>query len=732
MIISLFINAGYHTVPLRGRLERLADGTKTLPLMEKDWMAKYTNEKNEEKVRLAMLLTGSINNIIAVDCDNAAALNIVKSIDPENQFYFESLGKEGGTFVYKYNPSVLPLRIHNEHIELDVFTDNGAIYLPTEENKTKVRWKHKELPELKEIPESLLALLNHLGKAKKVDAEKSKSYVANRLAPIVEQFVKNDGEYIPLLFKIITPREFRSYPEYVSKGHLHPNDIKEGDGSRYLSQISAILGADVSVSKNLYHSAMLMINNLWVSPMDKHKLTQTIINPMIEERAAIDNEIIWKYDESWEALGFVGITMRGDHIESFYDDAKGYYFIVNYTSQTIRHYTDKRKCVSILRSLTGKVIKEDQYDATKSLIRTILDPTRDFGHIHKEESFNMFRQTDGLRILNNPEGYSKIYKKPEITIKYLESLIPDEFMRNYILRFIRTRFTTFDYTPIIPYFIGVPGSGKDVFVTLLGLILGESWVTKVTTKVFLESQNGWLADTLVAHLDEYGDKLTRTSDKLEVLGKLKSYTGSDMTQLRCMATDAVNFRHRAIFILTANKNPLPIETDDRRVAFISTPNKLKEQLWVTENGGISRTVDNIKDEVIDFCYYLATEYHNLDANDYVDAPQTTDKEKLIVSGMAKNQQILHYIQNAQWEELIKQFKDFEVLNYNEGWDKGRLMFDKIGILYERMTEMKGDREVMKSTFRHAGYSRKHTTSKGENIYYWEFQQLMELAHFQDD
>jgi len=54
-----------------------------------------------------------------------------------------------------------------------------------------------------------------------------------------------------------------------------------------------------------------------------------------------------------------------------------------------------------------------------------------------------------------------------------------------------------------------------------------------------------------------------------------------------MRSDGFNYKHCISFIMTANNNPLPVEMDDRRFAFINTPNKLEAQPWVKDMGGIS-------------------------------------------------------------------------------------------------------------------------------------------------
>jgi len=463
---------------------------------------------------------------------------------------------------------------------------------------------------------------------------------------------------------------------------------------------------------------MLLINSLWDSPMEKTKLMATIISPMIEERSSIEGVPIWQYDPHWEKMGFIATTLNGDYIESFYDDVKGLYYLINYNIPYIRSFSDKRPLITTIRTLLGRVLNEVQYDSTKQLIRTMLNPSYEFGHLEGSDKFNLFRQTPELNVLTNPGPYKAEYKRPDIIIRYFESLIPDDFMRSYVLSFIKTKLTTFKYSPVILYLIGKPGSGKDTLVNIIRQILGTDYVAKPDAKVFLEHYNGWMIDKFFIQLDEYGNKLNSQGDKHECLGKLKAYTGGEEIQIRAMRSDGFNYKHSITFIMTANSNPLPIETDDRRVAFIKTPNKLQSEDWVIEAGGISHVQDMIKKEILDFCYYLATEVKLLKSDSYVIAPYTADKDELILGGMNALDQITYYIQNNKWEDLYILSVDYNIKNFTKDWERSRLTEEKLVELYEAVTEGKGSSRSLIRKMKEIGIKRNHTTKNGLNSFYY--------------
>jgi len=142
-----------------------------------------------------------------------------KAFDPDYQFHFRSKDKPsgGGTIIYKYKEDLGGFKFRKEGLELDFYSDEGFIYLPTENNKTKEEWQFKELPELKEMPSTIEALVRTF-KSKLLVTERKdnapKKSISNRLAPMLEVFVKKKL-YDPMLFKILTPYSMVSFLKFI-------------------------------------------------------------------------------------------------------------------------------------------------------------------------------------------------------------------------------------------------------------------------------------------------------------------------------------------------------------------------------------------------------------------------------------------------------------------------------------------------------------------------------------
>lgn len=471
---------GWHTVPMKGKLERLDGGKKTVPALERGWKEHYQNTMNKVKSKLGGVITGEVSGIIAIDCDNEVTYNMFKALDPDYEFIFVSKGKgyDAGTFIYRFN-SELPFTfsLADNSIALDVYANNGFVYLPTEANATKVVLE--SIPTITDMPDTVGLLLSQLYALKNKGVEKAfvpaNISTGNCLAPLVEQFTKSN-EYMPGLFKIITPRDFRKEPDYVQQGHMHPDKVPNGRGSEYLNKISAILGKDPSVSIDLYVAAINAINGLWSDPIDETKLDLTIIDPMITGSASIDGVVIWQYDEGWQKHRLVLHTKRQSNVELGFDDNRNRYYCIDVLNEHVKSFGHDQELQSYVEAVAINPPKKAELKRGLPILNVVSDPGRSFGFHNDDDpqvkTLNTFVQTPELNILNNPQDYKDLYTRPVATIKFFESLVPEDSMREYLLSFTKRKLLTFAYSPVILYFMGVQGSGKDTYVQILEKIVG--------------------------------------------------------------------------------------------------------------------------------------------------------------------------------------------------------------------------------------------------------------------
>jgi len=677
-----YIDLGWHTVPLQGKLVRLDDGKKSIPLFGKNWRKEYSDTRNTTATSLGGVITGERSGIIAIDCDNEHTWQLFRQMDPDYSFVFVSEGKQGGTLIYSYDEELHQgFALADNVLALDFYSNNGFVYLPTEANQTK-KTLHEPLPELKPAPATIKSLIHALT-PKQAPVVSTADTTRYNLAPLL-RLLPVDG-FTPGLFRILTPYSFRNTPQYIKEGTLHPNNVPQGHGSEYLAKVSAILGADCSVDEELYTTTMHTINDMWDSPMDAARLDSTVIEPMLQGKASVDGKAIWQFDATWDANKLILTTKRQASLELGFDDHRNIYYAVDVANEILLAFATDNELHNYISSAAVNPMKKPEMRSALPVIDVVSEPHRPFGF--SANKLNTFRQTPELRILSDPDSYSHMYKTPTTTLKFLSSLVPDDTMREFILSFLKRKLTTFDYSPVVLYFVGAHGSGKDTFVQILEKIMGH--MARPTTREFLEVYNGWLMHAHFVQLDEFGNQLTTARDKEEALGRLKAYTGKQNVQIRRMRTDSFTHKHCATFIMTSNKNPLGIEDGDRRAAIIDTPNVLMEQPWVTDMAEVYKQIMN---ETCDFAYYLATKVPD---GEYMKPPENMNKNVLIADSMYAANRIAFALKHEMTEYLNNLCDEYGVPHLN-----GTL--DSATELYDIMTDFRGETRSLNKSLRLAG------------------------------
>jgi len=726
--IKDFIDLNWHTVPLGGKLERLSNGKKTTPVYETGWLAKYTAEYNQKDSKLGGVITGKVSGIIAIDCDNTTTYETFKALDPDYGFVFVSVGKKdalgndikSGTFIYKYVEELSDSYIvHNQFMSLDFLSTGKFTYLPTSANTTKKEFSIVD-KKLKEPSANIIALIKSLKpiKVEREVAKLEKKVWQNHLAPQVSRFCKTQ-KVTKELFRVITPHDFRNLPEYENKGFVHPDDVPEGRGSEYMMKVSGIFGADESIDEELYMAAMQTINDCFSDPLKKSRLQGTIIDPMVEERSSVNGKPIWQYNKDWAENKLQVITKRNAMLDAFYDPDRMIYYLADVVSESVKRFSRDNDFQSYIEAVGIEPPPKKEVKTQLPLVDVISSPAHDFGFFSgdsSDQAFNIFSPTKALRVFRHPDMYKDHYSRPTTTLQFLETLVPDNIMRNYLLRFLRRKLDTFEYSPTILYFLGKSGAGKDRFVHIIEQLVGMNTIARPTTGEFLEIYNGWLLDTYFAQLDEYGNQLSRHSDKDSALGKLKAYTGKPEVSIRTMRNDGMLYYHSVTFIMTANKNPLFIDADDRRMCLFNCSNKMADASWVQQFGGVANVLEQIDTEILDFAYYLSTEVENLTRDEYNEPPQTDDKKKLIASMFSAGERIAFLLTNKMFVELEELAREFEAYNLFDGSEQGRLYEEELFDLYFAITEGNGTRRGLNNAMKE--FDKIPTTRDGKKSYYY--------------
>lgn len=715
-----FRDLGWHLIPLEGELIRLPGGKKTVPKFPKNWNDPTISFESNDKA-LNIVLTGQASNIVILDCDTPETYQTFRALDPDNAFVFTSRDKTEkgitGHIIYKYDPELSQtFKVNTEVLQLDFKSNNSGVYLPGPKNHTKENFT--VIGEPKEVPKTIKSLLIALKpkvQAQTLENVGSAQYDYHFIDVIPSLL---EGSPNKILLKALTPRAFRSLPKYLDMGFLHPADVPNGRGSEYLSQVSAILGADVSIDATTYRSAILKINELFSDPMDLDRLLKTIIEPMVSgEAKGANGLVIWQYDKNFSKKRYIIQTKTGDQMEIFYDADKLTWYVANMNTRKVKMFSTDSAILSHLCAIGTEPLTKPKLQKRVPLFYTRTLLNKPFGYMGSN-LFNLFQSTNYLKILMGDE-HVKDYDKPVVILQFLESLIPDKISREYMLKFIKRKFTTLHYSPVVLNFVGVSGAGKDLFVQLLSTIIGTTYLAKPSAKEFIEPYNHYLVDKFLVQCDEYGDQFTRYDQKQQALGRLKTYTGSSDIQIRQMRTDGYNYKHCLTFILTSNKQPLVLDTDDRRLLMLLNPNKLNTQSWVAKLGGVAIVVQKLQEEVAKFCQYLRDEIDMLEDSEYMEPPFTIDKQTTIEMGMGIADLISHHLLKRNYKALYDLAIDCGITDIYDKHEINRIYENTLFEIYKQKINYDSTIRVFRNIISKNKVPKKDTTSNGRKSFYYE-------------
>jgi hypothetical protein len=747
--IEPFIEAGYYTVPLNGKsIARNEQGKKHGYSFPQDWQKRCSQTANETHTSLGGILTGELGetNIVAIDCDDTETYELFRGLDPENTAVFESIGKiklekdgtqtdlKSCTILYKAIPDLPTSKRLKGSMDLDWYNGTGMLFLPTEANTTKETWwtddsntlyNHNGDPvTIRPMPPLVAQVLKVVLAKDAPDQTKTvadtqhsrrtKGFLGKLLSNYDFKELIADQEYVPELTKILTPKEYRD-AKYLKQGHIHPNDV--GVRHDYLFKIMCILAGDNTVDSDLARDVIMWINCLLDPPRSTKQMESEIIGGIVSGRQLNpQGEPYWQYDENWDSIrSWTSITKTGgDLVDIFYDQFNKDYFVYNTYTDHMMIFGARQQLMEHISATSIDQFNQKEVIQDMNNVETLVEPTEDFGYIEDDRQFNLFKPTQALRILSDPTLHEDLYKEPTEFINYMEHFIPDEQQRTYLLQLLRTKLTTFGYSPVVPYIIGIPGSGKGILMTILAKIMGDQYVSKeVSGGLFISSFNkGWLENKYFINLNELAEGLQNKSERTKAIGDLKLYTGSEQFQCHGKGKDPYTAPQKAMFIMTANHNPLAVEDNDRRVYYISTPNTFDTSPQCVASKSSRDIYYAITTQIEDIAYWLATEVENLNDNHYTTAPHHAGRNSIIFESLPIAEKLVWALKKKEFKLVEDYLLEPSVLFEHAVEDK--VFLDNLEEAYNQLGNVEDIDKILKSLMKRYGF--KQNTSNGR--VYW--------------
>ena len=369
-----------------------------------------------------------------------------------------------------------------------------------------------------------------------------------------------------------------------------------------------MLGFDVSVDADTYIKTMEFINDTICEPLDSTSLYDTIITPMVEGKVSIGGRVAWRYNENWKTQTITLLDKNGSTQQVYYLEHEKATIILNMSKQRSTIIEADSKVVEHLTKINANQVQYKKDILSQSgLAYREFNPLIPFGVTTNDENVNLineFKPTHYLDIMREQPDLPSSYTMPDLILKFLKHLAPVDGSRDYLLKFLRKKFTTFKYSCICLSFIGNTGSGKGVFIEhILEPIVGEGGVESASASEFLDKYNGFFINTFFLHMDEYSKAVKTSAERQQVYSKLKLYTGKKTVTVRVMRQDPRPIPNYTTPILTDNGLPYREDVNDRRIETIVTPYILAEADFFKDLGYEKFKVA-IKSELENFMYYL--------------------------------------------------------------------------------------------------------------------------------
>ena len=191
--------------------------------------------------------------------------------------------------------------------------------------------------------------------------------------------------------------------------------------------------------------------------------------------------------------------------------------------------------------------------------------------------FNFYKPTNLMAICENLRKDTKnihkninFYKKYKSITILLENLIPKEEERHYFLNWLSYVFNTKRKTMNTIVLKGIQGTGKGVFSKYILEKFYEDYLIYTSNDDLNTKFNSNLQNKLM----NIGNELINFEDKRDIREKLKQWITEDYIRIEEKGIKSKIFKNTFnMLIFSNNKNPINIESSDRRFSIIETNNK---------------------------------------------------------------------------------------------------------------------------------------------------------------
>lgn len=650
--IQLYIDSGWRTIPYDS-ISYNEDGKKVAsPAIA--W-AKYRDKLNDKPSAAGALICG---DVMVIDCDTEeAARVIIKEAgwsniatptdlykeDVEDQIGLVVATKRGFHFYFTRDYDIDDCK--GPKIDVQA-TEKKLVYLATEASAgkeiiaiNKLYDEGKTVIRLHPITPSLKKYLLSLKDSKEEQAaKKTVRYTGG--VPLV-RIEKGTHQF----YKRLTPTKLRDDPYYRQlidkRGHLHPDDIREGDGNDYIIAIAGILCADPTIDINSFWEIIEYINDQWTNPLGEQELIKKV-EAYPEDRYP---GCPFNYDEDWEKAQYSFEDVDGRPITLVYDIASSKYIVAELDTGTI-HSKNSSDIATYYANRTGMKISPANLATMLPGVKTVFDPRRPFGLFETKE-FNIYSHNEYLAILNDDGRYSEEeinLSKSCMAIRFFHHLFRDQ--TDYWLSFLRRKLTTFEYSSTTFCLFDMEGgAGKGALESFLACFVGANRVGSWKYDSFKAKFTSDIENKFFVFLNEYPDDYKERRANTD---RIKDLTGSPISKIEKKGQDPYDTPNYITYMITSNRVSIEVREGDRRFCIANCDKKFDKVFG--GRGYFTRMTS--REQLRLLAIYLKHNVQDLDDLAYMQPPTSVAKEVFLEDNETTIDGIVKAMVNQEWDKLL--------------------------------------------------------------------------------
>lgn len=306
-------------------------------------------------------------------------------------------------------------------------------------------------------------------------------------------------------------------------------------------------------------------------------------------------------------------------------------YSINYKKYAVMYLEEKGYPGFYLASKTA--LKEEfmryfKVSLTKGILENIpsrefyFRPDKPFGDLSNNQ-FNFCFHGPSIRVINKDMDVANKVEKPEIFLDFFYTLVNNKDRADYMLRFLKTKFTTFEHSKVVPIFKGPAGAGRGVFLKVLYKLADRKLCSPITEKERTGSDD-CIVDmffTTLEHIDSYPaySAVARKYKKWI----LKTMNSENPREIKCQRIPVYTDNLYTTVMVVVNQKPFIIESGDPNFLILESKCPLIESDWAKKAKCMVEKIELMQSEpeVMKLAYYLRDHVKPLSSDEYREVPE---------------------------------------------------------------------------------------------------------------